>query len=51
MGVTSAVKGAVGEWMGMVIMFLVGKRGAENVARILKRSLKWTPEIGPSVKV
>ena len=36
-GVTPAVKGSVGEWMGLVVLFLVGKRGFENVARILKR--------------
>lgn len=37
LGTTPAVKGAVGEWMGMTILFLVGKRGFENVARILRR--------------
>ncbi len=37
MGVTNPVGGSVGEWMGMVMLFLVGKRGFENVARILKR--------------
>lgn len=37
LGSTPAVKGAVAEWMGMVMLFLVGKRGIENVARILRR--------------
>jgi len=37
LGSTAAVRGNVGDWMGMVMLFLVGKRGFENVARILKR--------------
>ncbi len=36
-GTTDPIRGNVGEWAGMIIMFLVGKRGFENVARILKR--------------
>lgn len=36
-GVTDPIAGAVGEWAGAIIMFLIGKRGIENVARILKR--------------
>ena len=37
LGTTDPIRGAVGEWMGMIIMFLVGKRTAENVARIIRR--------------
>lgn len=37
LGSTDAVKGAVGEWAGWIMAFYVGKRGIENVARILKR--------------
>ena len=37
LGSTDPITGAVGEWAGMIIMFYVGKRGFENVARILKR--------------
>lgn len=36
-GSTDAVRGAVGEWAGLIMVFFVGKRGIENVARILKR--------------
>jgi hypothetical protein len=36
-GNTDSIGGAVGEWAGLIIMFLVGKAGIENVARILKR--------------
>lgn len=36
-GITDPITGAVGEWAGAIIMFLIGKRGIENVARILKR--------------
>lgn len=36
-GRTDSIEGAVGEWAGAIIMFLIGKRGFENVARILKR--------------
>jgi len=36
-GNTDSIGGAVGEWAGLIIMFLVGKRGIENVARILRR--------------
>jgi len=31
LGSTPAVRGAVGEWMGLVVLFLVGKRTTENV--------------------
>jgi hypothetical protein len=37
LGTTDAIKGAVGEWLGWIAMFLFGKRGIENVARIIKR--------------
>lgn len=37
LGSTPAIKGDVGTWLGMIAMFLFGKRGIENVARILKR--------------
>lgn len=36
-GSTDAVRGAVGDWAGLIVMFYFGKRGAENIARILKR--------------
>lgn len=37
LGSTPSIKGAVAEWMGMVMLFLVGKRGIENVARIIRK--------------
>lgn len=37
LGSTPAIKGDVAAWMGMVMLFLVGKRGFENVARIIRR--------------
>lgn len=37
LGVTDPIGGAVGEWAGAIIMFLIGKRGVENVARIIRR--------------
>jgi len=36
-GTTPAIHGAVADWLGMIAMFLFGKRGIENVARIIKR--------------
>lgn len=36
-GSTDSITGAVGEWAGMIIMFLIGKRGFENIARIIRR--------------
>jgi hypothetical protein len=36
-GTTDPITGAVGDWMGMIIAFLVGKRAFENVARIIRR--------------
>ena len=37
LGSTPPIKGAVGEWMALIAMFLFGKRTIENVARIIKR--------------
>ena len=37
LGSTDPLRGLVGDWMGMIAMFLFGKRGIENVARIIKR--------------
>lgn len=37
LGTTAAVHGDVGQWLGMIAVFLFGKRGIENVARIIKR--------------
>jgi hypothetical protein len=37
LGTTPAIKGDVGVWLGMIAMFLFGKRGIENVAMILRR--------------
>lgn len=36
-GTTPAIKGAVGDWLALIAAFLFGKRGIENVARIIKR--------------
>lgn len=35
LGTTGAIKGNVGDWMGLIAGFLFGKRGAENVARTI----------------
>jgi hypothetical protein len=37
LGSTPALHGSVADWMGLIAMFLFGKRGIENVARIIKR--------------
>jgi hypothetical protein len=37
MGSTDAVGGQVGEWAGMYMAFYLGKRGIENVVRIIRR--------------
>lgn len=37
LGSTPAIHGNVGDWLGLIAMFLFGKRGIENVARIIKR--------------
>jgi hypothetical protein len=37
LGSTPAIRGDVGAWMGMIAIFLFGKRGAENIARILRK--------------
>lgn len=39
-GVTDPIGGAVGEWAGAIIMFLIGKRGIENVAGVVSGALK-----------
>jgi hypothetical protein len=36
LGSTPSLKGLVGEWAGLIILYLFGKRGIENVARIMK---------------
>jgi hypothetical protein len=37
LGSTDPVRGVVGDWAGMIMIFYVGKRGLENIARIIKR--------------
>lgn len=37
LGSTPEIHGVVGQWLGLIAAFLFGKRGIENVARILKR--------------
>lgn len=37
LGSTDAVHGDVGQWAGMIMIFFVGKRGFENVARIIAK--------------
>lgn len=37
LGSTDAVHGATADWAGLIMMFYFGKRGIENVARIIKR--------------
>lgn len=37
LGTTDPIAGDVGTWAGMIMLFFVGKRGIENVARILRR--------------
>jgi hypothetical protein len=37
LGTTDAITGAGAEWAGLIMAFYFGKRGIENVARILKR--------------
>jgi hypothetical protein len=37
LGTTPAIKGDVGVWLGMIAIFLFGKRGIENVALILRK--------------
>lgn len=36
-GTTDAIKGTVADWAGLIMMFYFGKRGFENIARIIKR--------------
>ena len=37
LGVTDSIAGQGAEWAGWIMMFYVGKRGIENVARILRK--------------
>jgi hypothetical protein len=37
LGVTDGITGQGAEWAGWIMMFYVGKRGFENVARILRK--------------
>ena len=37
LGVTDAITGQGAEWAGWIMLLYVGKRGVENVARILRR--------------
>jgi hypothetical protein len=37
LGTTDPINGAVGEWAAAIILFLIGKRGFENVARIIRK--------------
>lgn len=37
LGTTDPITGQGAEWAGVIMMFYFGKRGIENVARILKR--------------
>lgn len=37
LGVTDSITGQGAEWAGWIMLFYVGKRGFENVARILRK--------------
>jgi hypothetical protein len=37
LGTTDAIAGQAAEWAGMIMLFYIGKRGIENVARIIRR--------------
>jgi hypothetical protein len=37
LGVTDGITGQGAEWAGWIMMFYVGKRGFENVARIIRK--------------
>lgn len=37
LGVTDPIEGQAAEWAGWIMLFYIGKRGFENVARILRR--------------
>ena len=37
LGVTDSITGQGAEWAGWIMMFYVGKRGFENVARIIRK--------------
>ena len=34
---TDPIKGDLATWAGMIMVFFVGKRGIENVARIIRK--------------
>jgi hypothetical protein len=37
LGTTDGITGQAAEWAGMIMLFYIGKRGIENVARIIRR--------------
>ena len=37
LGATDAITGQGAEWAGWIMLFYVGKRGFENVARIIRK--------------
>lgn len=37
LGVTDSIQGSAAEWAGLIMLFFIGKRGIENVARIIRR--------------
>lgn len=37
LGITDSITGQGAEWAGWIMMFYVGKRGFENVARIIRK--------------
>ena len=37
LGVTDSITGQGAEWAGWIMMFYVGKRGFENIARIIRK--------------
>jgi hypothetical protein len=37
LGATDGITGQAAEWAGMIMLFYIGKRGIENVARIIRR--------------
>ena len=37
LGSTPPLRGLIGEWAVLIMLFLFGKRGFENIARILRR--------------
>jgi hypothetical protein len=37
LGATDGITGQAAEWAGMIMLFYIGKRGIENVARIIRK--------------